>query len=40
MVVEIPKKHECPPLASKVQAAQVGLRATEDCCAKPAVDLK
>ena len=29
MVVENPKKHECPPLASKVQAARVGLRATE-----------
>ena len=30
MVVENPKKHvECPPLASKVQAARVGLHATE-----------
>ena len=29
MVVENPKKYECPSLASKVQAARVGLRATE-----------
>ena len=27
MIVENPKKHECQPLASKVSATQVGLRA-------------
>ena len=29
MVVENPKNHECPPLASEVQVARVGLRTTE-----------
>ena len=29
MVVKNPKTHECLPLASKVQAARVGLYATE-----------